>query len=222
MVAAYDTSVAGVNAQNGFISGLGGSWSHTSSAAQAKRVGLVYIASREGGQTVATGDGTATWGGVAMTKMGFTSDGDFGFWVFGIQDQSSGAATVAANVSNGANTGREIIAHSASYLGVLLGTVSTVTPVTGTALSQTVTGSNATEIISQGFGCLQNGIGSYSQTSRQNQGTGDGFAQCCIGDAVGGSSVSFTATGPNGAGKWAGLAVRLLLPAAPPQFFAMF
>lgn len=216
-VVAFDTSVVGVNTTAGFTTTLGGSWSHTSTGTNLG--GLVYVSSREGSQTIASGDATCSWGGVSLPVAGFLSSGEAGWWVFKILGQASGAQTISTTVGNGINTGRATVAFSVSYSGVGgFGPVATAGPTTGTAFSQTVVGSCATEIISQAFGTYQqSSVTGYSQTQRQLAGTGDGFSQLVMGDAVGGSSVNFAATGNNGSGIWAGFAIRVM----PTQFFAM-
>lgn len=217
-VVAFDTSVIGVNTTTPFSGTLGGSWSHTSSGTN--RGAIVYVSSREGAQTVASGHATCSWGGVSIPVGGFLSSGEFGVWAFPIMGQASGAQTVVTTVGNGVNTGRATVGFSVSYNGVgSLSPVISSGPTASTAFSETIIGSCATEIISQAFGSYQqSSISSYTQTQRQSAGSSDGFAQLTMGDAVGAPSVVFGATGNNGSGIWAGLAFRVM----PTQFFAMF
>lgn len=206
---AFDTSSQFANATGGFNTSLSGSGSLTLGAAPNRAV-LVYFASRTGGQDP-TGQGSCSIGGSAATLQGFLKiDTESALWIYSRTGLSSGSCALACAVGNGVNTGRSLVATAVAYSGCTTITAAMGTASSGTNLTQTVS-SASNERVVQGFGSEQQGtLSSYTGgTSRAVAGTGDGFTQLVVGDAVGSASTTQSITGANGSAPYAPGAMRL-------------
>lgn len=153
---------------------------------------------------------TVTYGGVPMTSLGVVAlnnvDGDW-VEVFGLLDVPPGKGSIVADVrrtSSFALPHVYIRGNSFSYTGVeSFGTVGTEYG-TGTSLSMSATGPNASKV-HQCF-AARAGLTEYNRAQRYSGSAGIALVS---GDADGtGSSMSFTAKRAS-SGTWAGISVVL-------------
>ena len=201
----YDSTGAGVTSTG--LSGSSFSFTHTISG-NAVILGLSVFwpdASTNAPSLVKVGTTT-------MSLLGTQQTTSSGFWdnlyIYGLLNPPTGLQTVSFTLP----TRNTVSANSVSYCGVAkFGTFVAATG-TGTAISQTVnglSGRNRVVNVLAPFDTNQ-AITAYSQTQRYNPtGTVGQNTRILIGDAVGASSVLFSATIPSSS-IWTSIAVPLI------------
>ena len=199
----YDSTGAGV--QSTGLSGSSFSFTHNISG-NAVILGMsVFWADASTNSPASVKIGTTT-----MSLLGTQQIASGGFWqngyIYGLINPPTGSQTVSFTLP----TRNAVSANSVSYNNVAgFGTFVAATGY-GTAISQTVNGISGRNLVVNVIDKYSaSGVSSYNQTQRYNPTAITGQnTQIVIGDAVGASSVTFSAT--LSSNVWASLAVPLI------------
>lgn len=170
---------------------------------------VIYVMSGSSSTPGCTVGGTACTVLSAATLAGNFSGVNCYQSVFGLDVSSEGATPKSGNqtVSSSASSAGNIEGHTFKNVDHI-GTVAAATAASGNA-SQTVTGLNSRDMISNGIGTGTGTWASYSQTQDYNI-TVSSFVRwtLLVGHARGGASVAFTAT--HTSGRWRSVCVPLI------------
>lgn len=220
MAVAFGALGTGGGNQNGFTTTLTATGSHTGTAGHTVILGYT---TRCSGQSRAAQTRTVTYGGSAMTLLGFMEfAANEAFCELWWATCLSGAQTTSVTVASGSNLGREIILNTVSYSGV--GSIGTVTTNSGNSSSPAMSSvvSATGEMVAGMFGSSNAALTVFTPNHRGSDNTGDNFANMILGDAAGAATVNLGATRAS-SGLWGGIAVRLAPPTTTASsFLAMF
>jgi hypothetical protein len=196
---------------------LTASWTNTT--ASGANLAIVRLAFYYAGQPTNL-NYSVTWGGISMSLVGSVAYSNVYSQVWALFNPPTGAQTVTYNI--GVNYGIFLIACAIAESDSYIGVASIGMPVTAVSSSSSPTltiASSANDYVINflaTYDASSVALSSYSQTSRYHSGTEtipgatSGTFDFIAGDAVGASSVTFSATSSVTSGNaWLGLAMNL-------------
>jgi len=201
----YDSTGAGTNSVN--TVGTSFSWTHNISG------NAVIVGANLFGGTGTVAISSVKIGTTSLNLIGsyqYVSTYPYTSYFYGLLNPPTGSQTFSVSVNSAGGNAVAIAVDSVSYFNVSsFGTMATVTG-SGTSVAQTINGiKSQNRVVNLIFPATNGTISGYNKTQRYNvPGANGAYVPNLLGDALGASSVTFSATCASGA--WASSAVPLI------------